>query len=348
MPNTPSKTKRFFGSLILGIVFIIIFFALSQKKTQETINLKNQSEYAFSRTPVADPTKKAQPELPELLLIQNTTLKGALPPYSVSAQVLGALVGGFEPEDVQKVIVEYVTEQGDTISSLAQKFNVSVNTILWANSLTQSSILKPGQKLIIPPVSGIIHHVKAGDTVTEVAKKYSAKSEEIISFNSLSDEADVFVGDILVIPNGVMPKPKVVYVPETTPIAKNYFICPITLPCRLSQGLHWYNAVDLTHGQCGEPIYAAAGGKVLKVKITASTSRWAFGGAGNTISILHPNGVVTSYGHIAVSFVSPGDEVLPGDKIALMGGQPGTPGAGLSTGCHLHFGVTGAANSFAK
>jgi hypothetical protein len=42
------------------------------------------------------------------------------------------------------------------------------------------------------------------------------------------------------------------------------------------------------------------------------------------------------------------DVILPGDKIALMGGQPGTPGAGLSTGCHLHFGVTGAANPFAK
>lgn len=348
MPDTLSKTKRFFGSLVLGIVFIIVFFAFSQKKTQETINLKNQSEYAFSRTPVADPTKKAQPELPELLLIQNTSLKGALPPYSVSPQVLGALVGGFEPEDVQKVIVEYVTEQGDTVSSLAKKFNISVNTILWANNLSSSSKLKPGQNLIIPPVSGIIHHVKSGDTVTAVAKKYSTKSEDIMSFNSLSDEADIFVGDILVVPGGTMPKPKVVYIPETTPIAQNYFICPIALPCSRSQGLHWYNAVDLTHHQCGEPIYAAAGGTVLKVKITSSTSRWAFGGAGNTIAILHPNGVVTSYGHVAISFVSPGDQVLPGDKIALMGGQPGMQGAGLSTGCHVHFAVTGAANPFAK
>ena len=54
------------------------------------------------------------------------------------------------------------------------------------------------------------------------------------------------------------------------------------------------------------------------------------------------------YGHIAASFVNPGDQVSQGRIIALMGGQPGTPGAGLSTGCHLHFGVSGAKNPFAR
>ena len=92
----------------------------------------------------------------------------------------------------------------------------------------------------------------------------------------------------------------------------------------------------------------AAGGRVLKVRLTSSTSRWAFGGAGNHITILHPNGVVTTYGHIATSFVNPGDEVSQGQIIALIGGQPGTPGAGRSTACHLHFGVSGAKNPFAR
>jgi murein DD-endopeptidase MepM/ murein hydrolase activator NlpD len=93
-------------------------------------------------------------------------------------------------------------------------------------------------------------------------------------------------------------------------------------------------------------IYAAAAGTVLNVKLTKSTSRGAFGGAGNTITILHPNGVVTSYGHIAVSLVNPGNPVSQGQAIALMGGKPGTAGAGLSTGCHVHFQVSGAVNPF--
>ena len=131
------------------------------------------------------------------------------------------------------------------------------------------------------------------------------------------------------------------------PTSQSYFICPIALPCRITQNLHWYNAIDFSHGRCGDTIYAAAGGTVLKVKLTNSTSRLAYGGAGNHITILHPNGVTTMYGHIATSFVSPGENVYQGQPIALMGGQPGTPGAGMSTGCHVHFGVSGTRNPFA-
>ncbi len=266
----------------------------------------------------------------------------------VTPQILATLVEGYEAEDIKKVIVEYIVESGDTLWSLAEKFNISLDTILWANNLNKNSLIKPGQKLIIPPVSGIIHYVKTGDTISEIAKKYKGKAEEITSFNELSSEGDIYIGDVIIIPNGAMPLPQVQYVQEWAPLASSYFICPISSPCRITQGLHWYNAIDFSHGKCGEPIFAAAGGQVLKVKLTSSTSRWAFGGAGNTISILHPNGVVTSYGHIVNSFVNPGDQVSQGQIIALMGGTPGTPGAGKSTGCHLHFGVSGARNPFSR
>jgi murein DD-endopeptidase MepM/ murein hydrolase activator NlpD len=131
-------------------------------------------------------------------------------------------------------------------------------------------------------------------------------------------------------------------------LASSYLMCPIAAPCRITQGMHFYNAVDFSHSKCGEPIYAAAAGQVIKVKFTSSTSKWAFGGAGNTIAIMHPNGVVTSYGHLQAGFVNVGDSVYQGQIIALMGGQPGTAGAGNTTGCHVHFGVSGAYNSFAK
>lgn len=286
-------------------------------------------------------------ESPELSFIQKNSLAAISPPIMVTPQVLGALVGAADYEWAQKEVIEYTVEPGDTPWSIAEKFNISLDTILWANSLQKYTLIQIGQKLVIPPVSGVIHHVKKGDTLGQIAKIYKSEVDEIIAFNDFTAEGDIYIGDILIVPGGIMPPPTV-YAPSYVPLAQSYFICPISPPCRITQWLHWYNAIDFSHGKCGEPIYAAAAGTVLKVKLTSSTSRWAFGGAGNHLTILHPNGVVTMYGHIQTSLVNPGDYVSQGQIIALMGGYPGTPGAGKSSGCHVHFGVRGARNPFAR
>ncbi len=293
--------------------------------------------------------KNFSPESAELVLIDQSSLAPASPPTTFTPKVLGALLGGYDIEDAKKIITEYEVESGDTLWSLAAKFNISVSTILSANNLTQNSVLKLGQKLVILPVSGVLHHVVSGDTISNIAKTYKAKTDDILTFNSLSGDGDIYLGDILVIPNGTTPKAaSQQYASQLVPLADNYLMCPIAAPCRITQGLHFYNAVDFSHGKCGEPIYAAAAGQVIKVRLTQSTSRWAFGGAGNTIAIQHSNGIVTSYGHIAASLVNVGDTVSQGQIIALMGGTPGTPGAGYSTACHVHFAVSGARNPFAK
>jgi len=280
-------------------------------------------------------------ESPDFSFIQGNSLIGAAPTLTVTPQVLGVLLGEAESGD-QRTIIEYQVQSGDTLGGIADKFGVSLNTLLWANDLSQVSKIKTGQNLIILPVSGVLHYVKAGDTISEIAKKYKADSQDIVSFNELLSEDDIFIGDILIIPGGTMPsQPKTIYA-EQIPVASSYFICPIASPCRITQGLHFSNAIDFSNGKCGDSIYAAAGGTVQRVKYG-----WN-GGAGNTLTILHPNGVVTSYGHILTSLVNPGEQVYQGQIVALVGGQPGAPGAGKSTGCHVHFGAQGAKNPFAK
>ena len=341
------------GAASVILLLILISFSIPALKSVEKKGFSSlltaitgASPDNCSQSSFLDPTQKPKSESPELLLIQNCSLQAASPPVMFTPQILAALTEGYEPEDVNKVIFEYIVEQGDTFSTVAEKFNISVNTVLWANNLIKSSSLKNGQKLIIPPVTGMIYYVKSGDTLSGIANKYKGRVDEIVAFNDLSSEGDIYLGDVIIIPNGTMPVAAKPAAPVLAPLVTGAFLCPISSPCRITQGLHFYNAVDFSHGQCGESIFAAAAGTVLKVKLTSSTSRWAFGGAGNTISILHSNGVVTSYGHIKESFVSPGDQVTKGQIIALMGGSPGTPGAGKSTGCHLHFGVSGARNPF--
>lgn len=275
-------------------------------------------------------------ETPDLKIAQDNSIYGISTPRVFTAQVLGAIFG--ESSQDSKDIIEYAVEPGDTLESIAESFNISLNTLLWANELSKGSKIKVGQKLVVLPVSGVIYVVRTGDTLNEIGKVYKSKVQDIVSFNDLSNEGDIFIGDILVLPDGVIP-PKAPTAPYLAPLASSFFIFPTE--GKITQGLHWYNAVDVAN-KCGTPIYAAAPGQVQKVKYG-----YNFGG-GNTITILHSNGVVTSYGHIMTSLVKPGDRVDVGERIALIGGAPGMAGAGRSTGCHLHFQIVGAKNPLSK
>ena len=78
--------------------------------------------------------------------------------------------------DVKTDVTEYEVKAGDNLTSIAQNFGISISTITSANNLTSSSKLKVGQKLVILPVSGVLHYVKAGDTITGIAARPSAET----------------------------------------------------------------------------------------------------------------------------------------------------------------------------
>lgn len=341
------KNPLFYFGVFLAIFTVILTFTREQNNNLLLSAISESQDQKVAPSAFLEAKAGLLRQTPDLLLIGESGVLSAAPPVVVSPQTLGALFLANDAQDQKRVVTEYVVEAGDTLVSLAEKFNVSVDTLLWANNLSKNSVLKVGQKLVILPVSGVIHHVKDKDTLSGIAETYKARVEDIIAFNELSEQGQIYIGDIIVVPNGVQPPPTVkLQTPALQPLGDSYFMCP-TGSCAISQGLHWYNAIDF-NGNCGEQVRAAAAGQVVKVALTTSTSRYAFGGAGNHITILHPNGVTTLYGHLAVSLVGQGDQVSQGQPIALMGGRPGTPGAGMSTGCHVHFGVTGARNPFAR
>lgn len=231
----------------------------------------------------------------------------------------------------------YVVREGDTLSEIAKMFRVSVNTIIWANDINPKTI-RPGDQLIILPISGTQHTIKSGDTLKSLAAKYRADVREIIQFNNLPADAALTIGDTIIIPDGEVAVAKA---PTLTarlrgaggPDYEGYYTRPI-LGGRKTQGLHGYNGVDLA-SYVGAPIFAAASGDV----IVAKDSGWN-GGYGLYVVVAHDNGTQTLYGHLSSLLTYVGKHVVRGEVIGYMGST------GRSTGSHLHFEVRGAKNPF--
>jgi len=234
----------------------------------------------------------------------------------------------------------YIVHKGDTLSAVAKMFNVSANTITWANDL-KSGVLKEGQELVILPISGVRHIVKSGDTLKSIAVKYKTDLDDILSYNDLSPDTKLKIGDEIIVPDGeitAISSGKSNSITSSTstnyPTYAGYYMRPI-VGGRKTQGIHGQNGVDLGGLTSGSPVMASAEGTV----IISKTSGWN-GGYGLYIVISHPNGTQTLYSHLSRVLVFNGQRVEQGQTIGAIGNT------GKSTGPHLHFEIRGARNPF--
>jgi hypothetical protein len=158
MDSSTFKRKKHVKPLLIALVFIFLIsgILLSKQDEKKVISNLNLPETKYYRSVFASPSQKSGVELPEFILVQDNSLKPNIPPFVITPQILGALIGGVTLEDTDKIIAEYIVEDGDNLWAIAAKFDISVNTILWANNMTKT-VIQPDQKLIIPPVIGVIH-----------------------------------------------------------------------------------------------------------------------------------------------------------------------------------------------
>lgn len=95
----------------------------------------------------------------------------------------------------------YTVKSGDTLYSIARKYNVSVNDLKNANNLT-SNTLSINQELVIPgnSTNNETYIVKSGDTLYSIARKFNVSVNDIKSLNNLSTTL-LSIGQTLLIPN---------------------------------------------------------------------------------------------------------------------------------------------------
>lgn len=247
---------------------------------------------------------------------------------------LGSSAPPIDEDRPRDSVREYIIQGGDTLSTIAEKFDVSISTIKWANGLSSDNI-KPNQKLKILPVTGVLHAVKSGDTLSAVATKYNASEQAIADVNWIDPPFNLIAGQELMIPGGEIkapPSPVVASRPITTNTPSASTVAPVNgtgqfiMPTTgyISQySSRWHTAIDIA-SRALPPIMASDAGRVVY-------SGWDSTGYGLTVLMDHGNGFSTRYAHGSALYVKTGDYVTRGQTIMQMGST------GRSTGPHLHF-----------
>jgi murein DD-endopeptidase MepM/ murein hydrolase activator NlpD len=239
--------------------------------------------------------------------------------------------------------VDYTVEGGDTVSLIAAKFGLGYKSILWSNGITESSLIKPGDVLHIPPTDGLLHTVAKGENLNTLVTKYRADLNGTLDVNRLPDPSAVTVGQIVTLVGGQPPEPPPSTLTRRTaffdvasepassgsgPVGKRVagsgFLWPTPMR-KINQYFKGYRhaGVDI-EGTYSSPIFAAADGTVEAV----SFQRYGYG---YHVIIRHSGGRETLYGHASKIFVRVGQHVDRGQTIAMVGST------GRSTGTHLHF-----------
>jgi len=263
----------------------------------------------------------------------------------------GTLVTGYAPdsavEDGSALIEMYRVRKGDTLSTIAARFHVSMMTLWWANksSMKSKTDLHVGQLLKVPPVSGLVVTVGTSDTLDSLAAKYRVDARSILDMNQLTDPTLV-VGQVLVVPGAIgapIPTPKPTKAPVTAPrtqhasggtaagIGGKYTGGRMLWPVRgggnyISQHYHtghW--ALDIA-ADYGTTVVAAAAGRV-------TFAGWKNNGGGWQVWVSHGGNLYTTYNHMSAVTVSAGESVARGEQVGRVGQS------GDATGPHLHFEV---------
>lgn len=312
-------------------------------------NLNSQNTAILQAADNIDPNPNKNKDL---TIVDDSAIENEMGPLGTVSQIASSTQNN--------TISVYTVKPGDTLSEIASLFNVSTDTILYANDLKSEKDLVPGSQLVILPVSGLYYTVVKGDTLSSIAKKFKVDSADILSFNDFASASDLAVGTTIVIPgaevsssgfsssqsssssssSGSTKSASKGQSNSSVPASlSGYLIRPVSASETIkTQGLHgkYRTAVDLASvGGTHPTIHAAASGVV----IIAKDSGWN-GGYGNYIVIQHSNGLQTLYAHLSKIEVSSGQAVNQGDEIGVIGDT------GNSTGTHLHFELWGTVDGW--
>jgi murein DD-endopeptidase MepM/ murein hydrolase activator NlpD len=248
------------------------------------------------------------------------------------ASVTVEIVSSRDPTPIPQYY-RYEVKPGETLTSIAQRFGVSNEYIVWNNIdvIDNADLLAVGDVLQVPAVPGIIHGIRAGETLTEIARAYDAEIEDIISFsaNGLSDPNSLKEGTfILVVGGRRLPPAAATLRPTPTFVDRESSATGFSWPVfgTITSEFGVWHPLGIDIGVIGGTgVSTAAAGKVIFAGGDTYVSYGLY------VEIDHGNGYTTLYAHLSSISVGLGEWVEAGQLLGRSGDT------GRSTGPHLHF-----------
>ncbi len=172
---------------------------------KQRIALQNENKNNLATAPLIDAVYFVSEEIPEenfyedaASFYRSPTIQNQMILASYNPTVTGG--NGRETKT-------YIVKEGDTAGSIAARHGISVNTVLWANNLSETSLLKPGDKLSILPVTGIKYKVQQSDTLEAIVKKFNSDKQKVLAYNELPADEKLTAGQEIILPDGYISVP---------------------------------------------------------------------------------------------------------------------------------------------
>jgi LysM repeat protein len=159
-----------------------------------------------------EPTAAQVPEASDTPVVSTPSVEEVVPTPAVEDVVPTPVQPTSAPEGGT---FGYVVRSGETLFSIAQRFDTSVEELARLNGLASADDIEAGQKLQIPGSSPpavtptasepLLHTVQVGDTLHSIAQRYGVTQDAIMSANGISNANRIYVGQRLQIPGGEAP-----------------------------------------------------------------------------------------------------------------------------------------------
>ncbi|MEH2411329.1 LysM peptidoglycan-binding domain-containing M23 family metallopeptidase [Nostoc sp.] len=228
--------------------------------------------------------------------------------------------------------------RGETLESIAQRYNLIPTTIIGMNpALQNTAITTVGSVLQIPPYNGVVVEVPRGETWRQVAAQYKVRADSLFEVNGCQqDPRIVFVPGVNWSPNGVVTKSPL---PTNTGTPNRASLSGYPLAQVATIGLAYGWQINPATGQVffhsGVDLLAPVGTNVLAIAPGTVAFANDQGTYGKLVIINHSGGLQSRYAQLDNIKVTVGQQLKKGDVL----GTVGTSGQPSSTQPHLHFEV---------